>query len=84
MPSETLLPRGAQQRDGMDGAGVEGLTCAQRGDLAIRIAGPRKRSLMARPCEKKLELARRMLEVTNCQSSCGCCRPEANWWLKGL
>lgn len=28
MPSETLLPRGAQQHDGMDEAGVEGLTGA--------------------------------------------------------
>lgn len=29
MPSEMLLPRGAQQRDGINEAGVEGLMCAR-------------------------------------------------------
>lgn len=56
-----------------------------RQGFVIGIAMLGKCSLMARPCEKKLELARRALKVINCQSFfCVCCRPEANRWLKGL
>jgi len=66
-------------------ARVIGLGGGLSSGFVIRVAVLGKRSLMARPHEKKLELARRVLKVINCQSFfCVCCKPEANRWLKGL
>lgn len=78
MPSEMLLPCGAQQCVGINESGV-GRACEQSGGLVcegdrlrqgfvIRIAAFGKHVLMARPHEKKLGLARRALKVINCQS----------------
>lgn len=78
MPSEMLLPCGAQQCVGINESGVEtaheqsgGLICEgyrPRQGFVIRIAVFGKHILMARPHEKNLGLERRALKVINCQS----------------
>lgn len=78
MPSEMLLPCGAQQCVGINESGVGG-ACEQSGGLicegyrprqgfVIRIAVFGKHILMVRPHEKNLGLERRALKVINCQS----------------